>query len=439
MRTIEFYLFNGGTYPFIPLNGDRKSNFIDLSSEYYEPLRGERFTRDYFETVAFAEELGFDGVILTEQHGGPIGLVPNTLIGIAWLAARTHGIILCAVGPILNAYPSPVRLAEEVALVDTLCGGRLIVGLPMGIGAQYHSLGVMNPAQARARFREAHDLFLRAMTEPGPFEWQGKFFHVPYVNPWPKPLQSPYPPIWIPAAGSRESLELCAECRHTYMAVYVPRAVLRRNVETFREAAAREGYEPDRRQIVRMHQVHVAETDAQARLEAEPHFLWSYQSRLRSPFHDAFPPGHVSVESLRRMALGGGYRSRDISEYTWEELWNEGWLVAGSPSTVAERLEELVEELDVGRVIVSADQGSMPPWLVRKSLTMFAEEVMPRFRPTGGAPVWAATLRAGAATVAEYGASVPEPKTRPLVDIPGVGVTDVQTAHVESCRQPRSG
>ncbi len=91
-------------------------------------------------------------------------------------------------------------------MIDVISGGRLISGFVRGIGAEYHTFGV-NPTFSHDRFHEAHDLIVRAWTEPGPFAFQGRHYRVNYVNLWPRPYQKPHPPIWIPSQGSKETID----------------------------------------------------------------------------------------------------------------------------------------------------------------------------------------------------------------------------------------
>ena len=94
------------------------------------------------------------------------------------------------------------------------------------------------PTPAR-RFREALDLIVKAWTTPGPFLWNSKHYFFRYVNPWPRPLQQPHPPIWIPGAGSLETIEFVAQRRYAYMGIpYFHIDVFRRVFDQFREACA---------------------------------------------------------------------------------------------------------------------------------------------------------------------------------------------------------
>jgi alkanesulfonate monooxygenase SsuD/methylene tetrahydromethanopterin reductase-like flavin-dependent oxidoreductase (luciferase family) len=416
MQELEFYLDVDATYPWFPPAHERDSIGIDLSNAAYDRDLGQRVFERVLENTLAAERLGFDGVLCYEQHNHPLALMGNPVVAMAWLAGQTRGIQLVAGGPILNDYLSPVRLAEEIAMVDNMSRGRLTVGLPMGIGAQYHSMGIPNPAKARARYREAVDLLLKIWTEDGPFAWEGDHFHIPYVNVWPKPRRAPHPPIWVPAAGSRETLELCAKHRFTYQAVLVPKPVLLRNCQVFRDLCQENGYEADPRQITAVLEVFVSETDEQAQREAERHELWTYQNVFRFPFHESFPPGHVSMGSLRGM-MAGGYRSSDPSQLRWQELIDDSAIIAGSPETVREQLGTFMQEMGSARVMISVP-WTAPPWLRQKSLTLFAEEVMPHFRQDGRA-VWQREAPVGYGTASERVAREPEFGGRPLVDING--------------------
>ena len=441
MRELEFYAMHHVAYRWMPhksvVGQHSRTNFISLPSEFYDRALGQRTLEDFVDVVVNAERLGFDGILHSEHHNTPVGLSAQAMVTSAYLAARTERILIAAVGPVLNAYLSPVRLAEEVALVDTLSHGRLILGLPMGIGPNYHSYGVTNPSVARDRYREAHRLLIRALTEPGPFEFEGDFFHVPYVNLWPRPVQEPHPPIWIPAAGSRETLEMCAEHGYTYQVVGGSREMNLRNIKLFRELCEQRGYTAGPDKVAAVVPIHTAETDKQARLEAEAHVGWQTQNFVRSTFEDSFAPGHVSEKSLRGMALAtGGYRSRDVSEATWDEMI-EGNLIAGSPETVAERLEELTSEMDAGRVILMFDHGSTPRWMIDKSMGLFAEQVMPRFRPPGGRPIWArGEDRRRYTTASECAATAAAPRAVPAARLADGTIVDTRTAHVPELRQP---
>lgn len=435
MNELEFYIANGGKYPFAPRRDQLgKTRFITTPTTYYDDLRGQRLMEDYVDTVVSAEKLGFDGCVILEQHGGPTALVGQSIVMAATIIAKTQRMRVGTVGAILNSYASPQRYAEEVATLDILSRGRYFFGLPMGIGPNYHTLG-MNPTYTRERFREGHEFLLKAFTSEEPVAFDGKFYQTEYINLWPKPITRPYPEAWIPAAGSKDSLAFAAQNGYTYVAVLVPWPVLLKNCETFRNAVQEAGQPVDPKRIVATAHIHVAETDKQARLEAEAHLMSLIQNNLGSMFHDSFPPGYVTPESLRGM-MAGGYRSKDVGQTTFEEAQESGQIIVGSPSTVAERIEEITTRMGAGRLLVTGDSWTMPPWLARKNMTIFAEEVMPRFRTRSGKPIWDKDEPGVAAlTNSEYGARVRPPKAIPSARIADVGNVDIRTAHVPELRK----
>jgi alkanesulfonate monooxygenase SsuD/methylene tetrahydromethanopterin reductase-like flavin-dependent oxidoreductase (luciferase family) len=419
MHDLEFYTIVDSTYPWFPPDDDRESISIDMTNGFYDADLGQHVYERVERTAQLAERLGYDGTLVFEQHGHPLALFNNALTGAAWIAAKTEGIRVVAAGPIANAYLTPVRMAEEIAMVDTLSGGRLTVGLPMGIGPQYHALGIPNPSHARERYYEAVELLYKIWTQEGPFAWEGEWFHIPYVNVWPRQRQVPHPDVFIPSGGSRETLEMAAKYRFTYQAHLVPMPQLLRNCNQFRELCNDNGYESDPRQITAVMGVYVAESDAEARRDFERHELWANQHVLRYPFHESFPPGYMSLPSLKGM-LSQGYHVGNADQLDWDTMVKAGMVIAGSPETVRERIAELTGAMGAGRVIVQSS-FSAPEWMLQKTMTLFAEEVMPHFRTGDTRAVWQREPATAFKTTTEMVGRHPRVAGVPMVDVPGRG------------------
>ena len=137
---------------------------------------------------------------------------------------------------------NPLRLAEELAMIDMISGGRLVTGWVRGAGSEQFASNA-NPAFNREYFNEAHELVIKAWTKPGPFRYEGKHFHYRFVDPWCLPMQKPHPPIWIPGLLSPETVVWCAKHRYPYVALAT---FLEPTVELwdiYRDAAAKEGYQ----------------------------------------------------------------------------------------------------------------------------------------------------------------------------------------------------
>ncbi len=170
-------------------------------------FKGDVAVRTYAEHLAAWEELdrlGYDGVGFNEHHCSPYGLMnsPNLMASAA--AQRTRKLKLLIYGNLLPLH-EPLRLAEELAMLDCLSDGRIISGFARGIPREYQVHNVPL-SDSRERFEEAYEIVTRAWTEDV-FSYSGKFWSYKDVALWPRPVQKPHPPIMIPIVGSQESIE----------------------------------------------------------------------------------------------------------------------------------------------------------------------------------------------------------------------------------------
>lgn len=372
---MRFFSFHLMPYPALPPDYDGPA-WVTCPNALFDPAVGARAYNTYLDQLILAEELGFDGVCVNEHHQNAYGLMPSPNLMASILARQTTRVKIAVVGNALPLYNPPTRVAEEFAMIDCISGGRLIAGMVVGGGPEYYSFS-MNPAHARERFAEAHDLIVRAWTEPGPFDFYGKHYKLRYVNTWPKPLQQPHPEIWIPGAGSLETLEFVARKRYAYMGIpYFHIDVFERMFKMLREACEREGYEADPLQMGWLEPIYVADTDAQARAEYEQHF-WYFVKRLL-PGININPPGYTSLRSYENILKGG--KSFAVNLETWDQVVAGQYAIVGSPATVAERLAENLRRLGTGNLLGLFQLGTLPDHLTRRNLELFATEVMPRLR-----------------------------------------------------------
>jgi alkanesulfonate monooxygenase SsuD/methylene tetrahydromethanopterin reductase-like flavin-dependent oxidoreductase (luciferase family) len=173
----------------------------------YDPDAGAQAYHAMVERLRFVEELGFDWVSVSEHHYSPRILTPAPAISAAYIVAAVTRIKIAYLGPIVPQ-SNPVRVAEELAMVDTLAQGRLVVGMLRGTTNEYLTFD-LNPQEARDRTDEGMELILKAWTEPQPFGWQGRYYQFRTVSVWPRPLQQPHPPTYA-LGTSRESCEFAA-------------------------------------------------------------------------------------------------------------------------------------------------------------------------------------------------------------------------------------
>src|SRR5688572_30125140 len=194
-----------------------RSYWSVLPNSFYDPAKGADLYREYIDQLVLAAELGFDGTCVNEHHQTAYGLMPAPNLIAAILAERTRGsdVRIPIIGRALPLLNNPLVVAEEYAMLDNLSNGRIIAGFVRGIGVEYHASGV-NPIYSHERFHEAHDMIIAAWTREGPFEFEGEHYNIRYVNTWPRPVQRPHPPVWIPSQGSAETIEWAAAPERKY-------------------------------------------------------------------------------------------------------------------------------------------------------------------------------------------------------------------------------
>jgi alkanesulfonate monooxygenase SsuD/methylene tetrahydromethanopterin reductase-like flavin-dependent oxidoreductase (luciferase family) len=378
VQAMRFFFFHLMSWPYLPDDFEKHydSAWIWCPNTLFDPEKGSRLYNEYLDTLVYAEEIGFDGVCVNEHHQNAYGLMPSPNLMGAILARQTTRVKIAIIGNALPLYNPPTRIAEEFAMIDCISGGRLIAGFVVGGGPEYFSYAV-NPTHAREMYHEAHDLILRAWTEPGPFRFFSKHYKLSYVNPWPLPVQKPHPPIWVPGIGSLETMEFVAQRRYAYMGIpYFHIDVFKRTFDMFRAACARAGYEPDPEQMGWGVPIYVAETDEQARKEFEPS-LWYFAKKLLLGI-DITPPGYTSVKSALSIIKNQGKFMAAVE--TWDQVEKGVYAIVGSPATVRDQLIHYQKVLGVGNILTGCQIGSLSHEQTRRSMKLFADEVMPYVR-----------------------------------------------------------
>lgn len=375
MKCFSFHLM---PWDRLPQNFDEQyeSAWTWLPNSLYDPQHGHTLYNRFLDELVLADELGFDGVCVNEHHQNAYGTMPSPNLMGSILARQTKRCKIAVIGNALPLYNPPTRVAEEFAMIDVISGGRLIAGLVVGGGPEYYSFSI-NPTHARAMYTEALDLVVRAWTEPGPFEHYGEFWKLKYVNPWPRPLQTPHPPIWIPGAGSKETIEFVAARRYAYMGIpYFHVDFFQKNFDMFREACQKNGYECDPEQLGWLCPIYVAETDAKAWEEYEKHFMFFANKLLKGLV--VLPPGYTSARSV--IGIHQALNKFLINIRTRKEIEDGAYAIVGSPATVRDKLEHYIQRLGVGNLLGLFQIGTLPADLTKKNLTIFANEVMPHLQ-----------------------------------------------------------
>jgi alkanesulfonate monooxygenase SsuD/methylene tetrahydromethanopterin reductase-like flavin-dependent oxidoreductase (luciferase family) len=329
------------------------------------------------EQMAWTEELGFDQIWLTEHHFIDYGLAvdPATLAAVA--AARTQRVRIGLAAAILP-FHHPLRLAEQTALVDVISRGRLDVGVGRGNRpAEFRGYNV--PQQEnRDRFEEAVDILQRAWTGD-PFSHTGRFFTITEARVMPRPWQKPHPPLYQ-VCGSKESIEGTA-ARGWPMLNSVLRGNADQQLATNRDlylGALRKAGRTDG-DVTRLladwgvsRQIYVAATDAQAQAEAKDAEMWYQESFRRFVLPERIEDAHPSLQPhFRQLA-------ERLAKISWDDLVRET-VAFGSPDTVARKIAAM-QAAGVGHLLCWMNFGGLPQDKIRRSMQLFAREVMPHFR-----------------------------------------------------------
>ncbi len=322
------------------------------------------------EMVALADRLGYYCYHVAEHHSTPLSMLPSPNIFLAAASQRTSRLRLGVLAYLLPFY-QPLRLLEEIAMVDQLTRGRLELGLSRGASQfEMASYGV-TAEDSRARFKEALDIMLMGLST-GQVDYHGNYYSYEGVETRLRPVQTPYPPLWYPTSNVDSIPWLASEGMSAIFALHLAPsldhvwqmlATYRREYEAHRVDAHRlNGHVAEPNYGFSAH-VHVAETDEQAVRQARE--SWKH-----------------FFESFSYLWVKHGMGDRYANRSDFDQLLGEGKMLIGSPATVRERLKGYVEEAGGNYVVGSFSWGNFTPEQVLSSIDLFAREVMPAFSLT---------------------------------------------------------
>jgi alkanesulfonate monooxygenase SsuD/methylene tetrahydromethanopterin reductase-like flavin-dependent oxidoreductase (luciferase family) len=349
-------------------------------NQHFDPVQGSRIYNEYLEHYILADELGIDGIMLNEHHNAPFCMQAKTNVFASILAAVTNRAKIVILGNPLPLCDNPIRLAEELAMIDMISKGRLVSGFVRGGGQEQLAAGV-NPAFNRERFQEAHDLIVKIWTQPGPFRWEGTHYQHRVVNPWAVPLQKPHPRIWIPGVLSKETVIWAAEHGYPYIALNTPVERTKQIWDLYDGVARQAGFAGGSAYHGLLKQIHVAETEEKA-LENARQFMWM-QGEFTGLAHPVWssPAGYGSPEHRRSFAefsTGRAIspRARPVLEKQMDELM----IIAGTPKQVIQKVRVLLEETRPGILAFWGNDGNVTHEDAKSCIRLLGTEVFPAVR-----------------------------------------------------------
>jgi alkanesulfonate monooxygenase SsuD/methylene tetrahydromethanopterin reductase-like flavin-dependent oxidoreductase (luciferase family) len=350
-------------------------------NENFDPQSAHALYDMYFEELQYCTEAGFDGIMINEHHNNPLNMMPSINVIGAILAKTTKQGKIVFLGNVLPIHDNPLRVAEEVAMIDIISGGRVVCGFVRGIGQETMATNT-NPVHNRERFEEAHDLIIKTWTTPGPFRWEGKHYHFRVVNPWMAPLQKPHPPIWIPGVASPESVRFAAAHRYPYIALAPPLDLAEEIYGLYTKTAEEAGYTATSQHRGYAVRVNVADSDERAYQEGK-NFYWQLGTSFGvTPGHWQTPPGYQSRTAAhsRRAQARESIRAAGGSGISYEEAQTTYQIVTGNPDTVIRKMKHIIDAVDPAYLIAWGREGPMSHQTAMRCIELMTQEVIPALK-----------------------------------------------------------
>ena len=359
-----------------------RSVWVDVPSHLFDARRAHQMYNDTLDELELGASVGYDGICVNEHHQNAYGLMPSPNLMAASLARRTRDVAIIVLGNSIALYSPPIRVAEEFAMLDCLSGGRLVAGFPVGTSQDTAFAYGVNPATLRERYYEAEELIVQAWTNPEVFAFDGTYTQLRYVNIWPRPLQQPHPPIWIPGGGSIETWAWCLQKGYLY--AYLSYAGFKRGqlvLDGFWRKADELGVPRNPYHAGFLQLVAVANSESEADEKFGPHGEYLYNKMLHVYPGFAEAPGYRTLDTIKLGLLGQTTRFADRPpSLTWHDLKEQGNIIAGTPSQVAEQLEHVIRSLHIGHLMLLNQFGSMPHDLAQDNIRLMGEQVLPKLR-----------------------------------------------------------
>lgn len=376
--------------------------FFGVSNKYIDREKSAHDYNYYLDEACYCEEVGFDAVALNEHHGNPFcsGNVLN--IEAAILARITSKVKIVLIGNPLPVVKHPLRVAEELATIDTISRGRLVSGWVRGAGSEQF-FNNANPAYNREMFNEAHQFIMDCWTKEGPWRYEGKHFHYRHVNPWVLPYQKPYPQQWIPGVLSPETVLWCAEKQYPYLGLGTALGPTCDLWDMYADKAAELGFQCGPENFGYLLPVFCADTDEKAQDLGHGFIFGGGQNSFSRPEH-TLPPGYNSKAAIRMLATqpGGSWLGvskaklmagqedqwdaaafdalRDKLKAGYDKVQENLQVVVGSPETCVKKICDILSVIRPGVFTVFAVQGNVSDADRMNSVKLLGEQVLPKVR-----------------------------------------------------------
>jgi alkanesulfonate monooxygenase SsuD/methylene tetrahydromethanopterin reductase-like flavin-dependent oxidoreductase (luciferase family) len=372
----------------------RGSLRVNFPNRNVDPHVAHQLLQRYFDEFALCDEAGLD-IMVNEHHSTATCMTISVPMALAVIARQTKRARLLALGSPIANRPDPVRVAEEMAWLDVLSGGRLEMGLVKGAPYEIAPAN-SNPGRLMRRYWEAHDLILKALTtNDGPFNWEGEFYQYRNVNIWPRPIQQPTPPVWMTGMSVGSGV-LAAEKGHV-IGTLLSAGTAKPMYDAYRKRAQEMGWEagPDRMAYAAIIGVGHTREEGLRRADQIADYVRTAPV-VAEPFTN--PPGYNSVDANVAIMKAGPRAHRIVMDRhgnmidhrtaTVQQFMDTNTVFAGTPDDVVNQITEFSERMGgIGHLLFFGQGGFISHRETVENIMLFGKEVMPRLRElNAGAP-----------------------------------------------------
>jgi alkanesulfonate monooxygenase SsuD/methylene tetrahydromethanopterin reductase-like flavin-dependent oxidoreductase (luciferase family) len=324
----------------------------------YDPQYGSRSFQEAIVQCETADQIGFDWVSFSEHHYMTT-VAPHPALAAAATATRMRRAKIALLGHnlVLN---NPIKVAEELAMLDTLSEGRLVVGFLRGTPNEFQVYTV-NPAESRNLTQESMELILRAWAEPVPFSWEGRHYQYRLVAVWPRPVQQPRPPCYV-LGNSKDTAEFAARHRLGLGLAYLPFPLLSQAIGYYRERCAEVGWQPTPDDILYRAAVCVAKNEDKAQEDAARYVPKNLNMMMRGDISEAV--AQLEPTGLNMAKMGELSMARFV----------------GTPEMIVQQVRECKEHSGAGVIDFGFHVPGMAHDEIMRRLELFGTAVLPRIR-----------------------------------------------------------
>lgn len=360
-------------YPDLPPLDTLESTRVNIPSSLFDPQIGADLYNRYLDEYMIGDHLGFD-LMVNEHHQMATCLNAAAPLPAAILARQTSRARILILGNPVSHSGNPVRVAEEMAMIDCISRGRLECGFVRGVPSEIFASNT-NPTQTTERLWEGIDLIVQSWTsQSGGFSYEGKHWHKRQINIWPRPFQRPHPPIWVTGSTDTENVIKVAQRGFVFAMFLQHHDNVKKMFDLYRSNFV-EGDQPGG--LAYMPMVYTGDSMSAAEKGAGE-LTWYLRASKAEPQFKT-PPGYVPTAVHAKMLRGESNRLKSLG--TLAELEEQGLLIYGTPDVVAKRIKKLHRAVGgFDHLLMMQHAGAMSSKSTVRSMTLFAKEVYPEIQ-----------------------------------------------------------